>query len=67
MGTALSLYLCPPSLKAQAQLPWSCQGSGHPEAQKSNEREEGIGPKWDFCPPFPHPRPPSAKAWGFRL
>ena len=29
--------------------------------------KEGFGPEWDFSPPFPHPHPPSAKAWGCQL
>ena len=49
------------------QLSRGSQGSRHPEAQKSNGGEEGIGPEWDFYPPFPCPHPPSAKAWGCQL
>lgn len=65
MGSAASLSLHLSSLKARAQLFGGCQVSHGPEAQKSNGGKEGIGPEEDFCPPLPHPRPPSAK--GLRL
>ena len=48
------------------QLSRGSQGSQRARNQMGRGKE-GFGPEWGFSPPFPHPHPPSAKAWGCQL
>ena len=48
------------------QLSRGSQGSRRARNQMGRGKE-GFGPEWGFSPPFPHPHPPSAKAWGCQL
>lgn len=66
-GSAVSLSLCPSLLSGpRIQLSRGSRGSRRARNQ-TGRGKEGFGPEWDFSPPFPHPHPPSAKAWGCQL